>query len=240
MSSLSLLALSIPLGQPHASAFLGRDPNAGVGVSVAGHQTGVGHRGRDYRPPEGCGRCGARRPMTENTPPNRREAHATPTDRYRIDGLDARSMRARTEPMDVALVSIGRYAVTTRTGQEYLVDVLDRDCTCPDWQSHEPSGGCKHMRRVNLEILAGRVPRPDGRLPRSVVADGGQPAADGPSEPGQARSDSAGIEGPFWERDPYGGYTGVTYYRCQHCGVEALRRVDLREHRCGRMLHEDN
>lgn len=181
--------------------------------------------------------------MTENTPPTRREAQATLTGRHRLDGLDARSVRARTEPMDVALVSIGRYAVTTRTGHEYLVDVLDRGCTCPDWESHEPSGGCKHMRRVNLEILAGRVPRPDGRLPTPVVADGGR------AEPERNRTQDGGrkprpsprgrVEGPFWERDPYGSYTGVTYYRCRACGIEALRRVDLREHRCPRSAEEE-
>lgn len=164
--------------------------------------------------------------MTENTPPTRREAQATLTGRHRLDGLDARSVRARTEPMDVALVSIGRYAATTRTGHEYLVDVLDRGCTCPDWESHEPSGGCKHMRRVNLEILAGRVPRPDGRLPAPTLSDGGWPSRDVET----ASSDP--VEGPFWERDQYGWFTGATYYGCRDCGVEALRRRDLRDHLC--------
>jgi hypothetical protein len=157
-----------------------------------------------------------------------------------LDGLDSRSMRARTELMDVALVGIGRYAIISQTGGEYTVDVIERGCTCPDWTDHEPRGGCKHMRRVNLEILAGRVPRPDGRLPTLVVADGGQPATDENRVSEGARSESTGIEGPFWERDPYGGYTGVRYYRCRECRVEALRRVDLSEHRCERSVPEDD
>ena len=165
--------------------------------------------------------------MTERTPPER-AVRATLTGRARLDGLDGRSMRARTEPMDVALVGIGRYAITTRTGGEYTVDVLERGCTCPDWTEHEPRGGCKHMRRVNLEILAARVPRPDGRLPTPVIPDGGKPTSE--RRQGAATTDEgdgSDVEGPFWERDPYGGYTGVTYYRCRRCGTEALRRKDL-------------
>jgi hypothetical protein len=130
--------------------------------------------------------------------------------------------------MDLALIGIGRYAVVTRTGREYVVDVLERSCTCPDWQTHSPKGGCKHMRRVNLEILAGRVPRPDGRLPTTTIADGGRAAEGGD------RTAAEHVEGPYWERDPYGGYTGATYYRCRRCGVEALRRTDLAGHRCSR------
>lgn len=178
--------------------------------------------------------------MTERTPPTSRRVRATLTSRARLDGLDSRSLRARAEQMDIALVGIGQYAVTTGTGKEYLVDVLNRGCTCPDWQSHEPTGGCKHMRRVNLEILAGRVPRPDGRLPTPVVADGGRASTDRGHESEHAPADTTGIEGPFWERDPYGGYTGVTYYRCRACGVEALRRVDLRDHRCEHSIPRDD
>jgi len=51
------------------------------------------------------------------------------------------------------------------SGNRYEVDVIDKSCTCPDWQQRSPEGGCKHLRRVDHEIKRGRVPRPDGRLP---------------------------------------------------------------------------
>ncbi len=42
------------------------------------------------------------------------------------------------------------------------------------------------------------------------------------------------ITGPHPEYDCYGRSTGVCYYRCSGCGVEALRRVDVQTHcRCG-------
>jgi hypothetical protein len=135
--------------------------------------------------------------------------------------------------MDIALVGIGRYAVATQSGGEYRVDVVERDCTCPDWIEHEPRGGCKHMRRVNLEILAGRVPRPDGRLPKPVISDGGQPTSERRQEASTTDESAVGdVDGPFWERDPYGGYTGVSYYRCRRCGTEALHRKELLSGEC--------
>ncbi len=80
-------------------------------------------------------------------------------------GASARLRRARTEDMDVSLLRIGIYSVFSQSGQTYLVDVFERNCTCPDWAKNEPKGGCKHMRRVDLDIDSGVVPRPDGRLP---------------------------------------------------------------------------
>jgi hypothetical protein len=133
--------------------------------------------------------------------------------------------------MDVALVRVGVYAVHAASGSQYEVDVIEKSCTCPDWQEAEPPGGCKHMRRVNLEIRAGRVPRPDGRLPAQAVADGGQRFEQ--SHPQRDTSiESEGISGPHWEFDRYGNCTGVTYYRCEACGTEALQRTDLLAQSC--------
>ena len=42
------------------------------------------------------------------------------------------------------------------------------------------------------------------------------------------------ITGPHPEYDCYGRSTGVCYYRCSGCGVEALRRTDISEYcQCG-------
>ncbi|MDS0280178.1 hypothetical protein NDI85_20545 [Halomicroarcula sp. S1AR25-4] len=80
--------------------------------------------------------------------------------------LEPRTKRAVTEAMDASLLSKGgRYEVQSASGNRYEVDVIDKSCTCPDWQQRSPEGGCKHLRRVDHEIKQGRVPRPDGRLP---------------------------------------------------------------------------
>jgi hypothetical protein len=170
--------------------------------------------------------------MTERTPPTQQAARAVLTQPTTLGGLENRSIRARIESMDISLVGIGRYGVTSQNGGEYTVDVLDRGCTCLDWIQSEPHGGCKHMGRVNLEILAGFVPRPDGRLPASIISDGGQTKPSRTERTDERRESEARIEGPFWERDRYGEYTGVTYYRCQGCDTEALRRADLDAQPC--------
>lgn len=90
-----------------------------------------------------------------------------------------RARRAREEEMDVALRRQGGiYEVQSESGNVYEVDVLEHSCTCPDSQQTDPPGGCKHVRRVQADVQAGRVPRPDGKLPTnpaSVAAlpDGG-------------------------------------------------------------------
>jgi hypothetical protein len=79
----------------------------------------------------------------------------------RYDADAPRTERARDEQMDVALLEKGgRYEVHSESGNTYEVDILQGWCSCPD--DHEC---CKHTRRVDLEVRADRVPRPDGRLP---------------------------------------------------------------------------
>lgn len=87
--------------------------------------------------------------------------------------LDPRTRRAREEDMDVSLLEKGGlYEVRSQSGSTYEVDVIAPSCTCPDWQQREPTGGCKHIRRVDFEIKAEDVPRPDGRLPERLLTDG--------------------------------------------------------------------
>ena len=82
---------------------------------------------------------------------------------------DPRTERARTEEMDVSLLRKGgMYEVKSASGNTYEVDVASKTCTCPDFTKRQPSGGCKHLRRVDIEIRSGHVPRPDGRLPATV------------------------------------------------------------------------
>jgi hypothetical protein len=100
------------------------------------------------------------------TAPVARGRYDLPTDGGAVGGTRyepgaARTERARTEEMDVALLKKGgRYEVHSESGNTYQVDVLQGRCSCPD-----EAACCKHQRRVDLEIRATRVPRPDGRLP---------------------------------------------------------------------------
>jgi len=83
---------------------------------------------------------------------------------------DRRDDRARSEAMDVALLKQGGiYSVTGESGETYTVDVIDESCTCPDYQDREPEDGCKHVRRVAIEVEDETVPRPDGKLPTSAL-----------------------------------------------------------------------
>jgi hypothetical protein len=82
------------------------------------------------------------------------------------DELEPRTERARTEEMDISLLQKGGiYEIQSKSGNIYEVDVASETCTCPDFTKRNPSGGCKHLRRADLEIRRENVPRPDGRLP---------------------------------------------------------------------------
>lgn len=74
---------------------------------------------------------------------------------------DPRTKRAKREDIDVSfLAKPGRYEIYSASGSVYEVDVVEKTCSCPDDVVR-----CKHLRRVDIEIRAGLVPRPDGRLP---------------------------------------------------------------------------
>ena len=86
--------------------------------------------------------------------------------------LDPRTRRAREEDMDVSLLAKGGvYEVHSQSGNIYEADVVSSSCTCPDWQDRKPEGGCKHLRRVDVEIKAGAVPQPDGHLPEELLTN---------------------------------------------------------------------
>ncbi|MFC7166888.1 hypothetical protein [Halospeciosus flavus] len=78
---------------------------------------------------------------------------------------DGRTRRALTEQMEIEYGERGpRYAVESQSGHAYEVDVEHGTCTCPDHAKRLVE--CKHLRRVALEILAGRLPDTDGRFRR--------------------------------------------------------------------------
>ncbi|RQG93201.1 SWIM zinc finger family protein [Natrarchaeobius halalkaliphilus] len=74
------------------------------------------------------------------------------------DHLTERSRRARAEPMSVLPLGDGLYEVESASERTYLVDLEAGRCTCPD---HVFRGvRCKHVRRIAIEITAGRTPPP--------------------------------------------------------------------------------
>ena len=77
-------------------------------------------------------------------------------------GLDSRSFRARTERMAVTALGGSVYEVDTDHETNYLVDLELGRCTCPDHVFRDVR--CKHIRRVAMEITAGRVPPPGKRF----------------------------------------------------------------------------
>ena len=85
---------------------------------------------------------------------------------------DVRAKRAREDDMDVALIHRGGcYEVDSASGNTYEVDLLDETCTCSDHQNPATPTPCKHVQRVQLELDAGRIPRPDGRLPETALSE---------------------------------------------------------------------
>jgi hypothetical protein len=104
--------------------------------------------------------------MSHSTPPATDELVALAPD---PGTLSERGLRAWTERM--AVHPLGEtYAVDSESGARYVVDPAEGTCSCPDARMRDET--CKHLRRVALEITAGRVP-PPGERPtcRSCGAD---------------------------------------------------------------------
>ncbi|MWV38869.1 hypothetical protein [Natrialba sp. INN-245] len=125
---------------------------------------GYEYRTRYWR----CKKCGQERnrrdeftnPCEEPQPPSALEAGE-----YSID--ESRTRRALTEDMDVRFGQNGpTYEVFSESGSTYVVDIEKETCTCPDFERRQPDGGCKHLRRVDLEIRTGLVPAPAGTFIR--------------------------------------------------------------------------
>lgn len=80
--------------------------------------------------------------------------------------VEDRTRRAQEEYMDVSLLRRGGlYEVHSESGGTYEIDILKEECSCPDQQNSTTPSPCKHIRRIKLELEAGQIPRPDGKLP---------------------------------------------------------------------------
>jgi|AntRauMinimDraft_3_1070383.scaffolds.fasta_scaffold00275_23 hypothetical protein len=125
---------------------------------------GYEYRTRYWR----CRKCGQERNhRDEFTVPcnNPQPATALEAGGYSIDG--PRTRRALNEKLDVRFATVGPlYEVRSESGNTYDVDIEATTCTCPDFEQRQPDDGCKHLRRVDLEIRTGLVPAPDGTFSR--------------------------------------------------------------------------
>lgn len=141
--------------------------------------------------------------------------------------IEPRDARALTECQSVLPEADGLYTVVGENGETYTVDTRLDVCECLDFQYREPSGGCKHLRRV--AFARGEKPVPpwidpdavDGHLgehvdgsPRVVVTDGSGELLDGETDADHddGRPDDCdcgewndGLELPCWPcyRDGY-------------------------------------
>ena len=98
--------------------------------------------------------------------------------------LEQRDARALTEYMTVLPLGGDVYSVTTQSGSEYSVDILEGRCTCPDYKYRGVE--CKHLRRVTFATGDRPIPawvdddEVDAQLgehvdgtPKVAVTDGG-------------------------------------------------------------------
>lgn len=81
---------------------------------------------------------------------------ASPAESHISTLCDGRTHRACTETMTIRALLDGHYEIHSQSGRTYRVDPTNWTCTCPD--SHH---GCKHVRRVKLDIACGELPHPD-------------------------------------------------------------------------------
>lgn len=141
--------------------------------------------------------------------------------------LDPRTRRATNEQMDVLFTGIGTYIIHSESGNQYEVDIFETSCTCPDWQDSTTTARCKHIRRIDMEIEAGTVPRPDGRIADPSSAST-QPSV---LIPMNRSTNDTGSEstlvGSIPEFDRCGGSADATFWRCETCGREAIHRREL-------------
>lgn len=164
------------------------------------------------------------------------------------ESIDKRTIRAATESMSIDRHAggPGEYDVYAESGQVYRVSLLEETCACPDEEHNQPADGCKHQRRVEMEtgqreipesIATGRTDvenmirareRTSGQPnPKQVATDGGVSVENGAVD---AQSDESGSEITRHVEPPSQALPGeapATYYRCEACGREAMRKSDL-------------
>lgn len=146
--------------------------------------------------------------------------------------LDSRDVRALTESMTVMdLVGLAKdaddlYVVVSTS--EYLVDVREGACTCPDFEHNLPAADgretCKHLARVTYETGMRPVP---GWVDRDALDDQLLAAEHVDGEP--RFTDEQGTQEPDYERcgaeTADGSPCKIRAGSCPHHGDESARAV---------------
>jgi hypothetical protein len=137
------------------------------------------------------------------------------------------------------------YSANNGHNEIYTVDLRAETCECADYEHRNPTGGCKHIRRVKLGL--GIMPLPAGveldgclidtRAKYGVDVGGESPVAcapvsdartpDSPGEDTAVAVTDGGqpvITGPHMEPPEVANAT--TFWRCEDCGHESVRKQD--------------
>ena len=72
--------------------------------------------------------------------------------------VDTRDVRAATQYLYTVPYAPKMYEVYSENGTRYVVDIESKACTCKDHQYRNPTGGCKHVRRVELALGVRELP----------------------------------------------------------------------------------
>lgn len=93
-------------------------------------------------------------PMSANATSHEESTDTENTNAPAALAIDARTRRACEQSMTVVPHGggSGMFDVYSASGGEYVVDLRDGVCTCPDYVHREPEGGCKHQLRVKFEL----------------------------------------------------------------------------------------
>ncbi|MFC7044317.1 hypothetical protein ACFQH6_20630 [Halobacteriaceae archaeon GCM10025711] len=72
--------------------------------------------------------------------------------------FDERDVRAAGEYLFVDETALDLYHVYSEDGRQHLVDFRTGMCTCEDAQYRTPEDGCKHYRRVEMQLGQRSIP----------------------------------------------------------------------------------
>lgn len=76
--------------------------------------------------------------------------------------MNPRAWRARNHDLQVTQkIRNNVYRVNGHRGIDYITNLAESQCSCPDWQKNRPRKGCKHILYVRLKIAEGEVDPPN-------------------------------------------------------------------------------
>ena len=181
--------------------------------------------------------------------------------------LDPRTQRAIDEPMTVTARDPSTYHVESVSGAIYIVQLPTENstqtgtdaatCSCPDRANQPVGNGCKHLRRVKLDIACGELPHPDdwpsdaelaerepmcspntsSPMTSSLATDGGQSVSASSSSTSIGASSEIAAEGPTITDERQGGIEHDAPRDICHRISERIREIELEiEQRRGELM----